>query len=385
MQFDVVVIGAGIVGSSCAYFLAREGPRVCVVDRGGIAGGTSGSGEGNILVSDKGPGPELELATLGCLLWEDLAAQFADDFEYENKGGIIVAENAADMSGLRAAMEAVRGSGVAVSEMDLGDLREAEPYLARDVAGGAFFPQDAQVQPMRASAALMRQALALGAVFLDHTEVVAIDRDARGAVSGVRTRGGLIATPRVVNAAGPWSAQIASMVNARVPVQPRKGHIVVTEPLPPLVRHKVYDAGYGDTVNSGDSALQIASVVEGTKSGTILLGSSRQLKGFDPAVEPAVVQAIVRRAVRFFPILASTRALRAYVGFRPFMPDHLPAIGEVPDVPGFYVNTGHEGAGIGLGPISSKLLGEIILGQSPTMDLTPFDPARFAGSAIACA
>jgi glycine/D-amino acid oxidase-like deaminating enzyme len=121
----------------------------------------------------------------------------------------------------------------------------------------------------------------------------------------------------------------------------------------------------------------VASVVEGTKSGTILLGSSRQLVGFDSTIEVPVVQAIVRRAVRYFPILAHAHALRTYVGFRPFAPDHLPVIGEEPDVPGYYINTGHEGAGIGLGPISGKLLSQLILGQALDMDLAPFLPTRF--------
>jgi glycine/D-amino acid oxidase-like deaminating enzyme len=108
-----------------------------------------------------------------------------------------------------------------------------------------------------------------------------------------------------------------------------------------------------------------------------LLGSSRQLVGFDSTIEVPVVQAIVRRAVRYFPILAHAHALRTYVGFRPFAPDHLPVIGEEPDVPGYFINTGHEGAGIGLGPISGKLLSQLILGQALDMNLAPFLPTRF--------
>ena len=139
----------------------------------------------------------------------------------------------------------------------------------------------------------------------------------------------------------------------------------------------MYEAGYGDTVSSGGADLQVAAVIESTKSGTVLLGSSRERVGFDRSVSTSVIRAIAQRAVRFFPFLAEARAIRAYAGFRPFSPDHLPIIGADPRLRGYYVNTGHEGAGIGLGPISARLLTQIIMGERPEMDLAPFAPDRF--------
>ncbi len=377
MYADAVVVGAGIVGASCAFFLAQGGLKVALVERGGIASGTSGSGEGNILVSDKEPGAELVLAQQGCLLWKTLASFLPEDFEFEEKGGVVVAETDVHLHGLTERTAALCDAGVTAQMLTDAELRELEPHLAHDLAGAAYFPQDAQVQPMLACAALVKHARQHGTLLLDHTEVTAVERDTQGAIRVVLTSQGPITTPRLINAAGPWSSQLAALVGLDLPIQPRKGHIVVTEPLPRLVHHKVFEASYSDTVNSSEADLQVASVVEGTKSGTILLGSSRQLVGFDPTVEVRVVQAIVQRAVRYFPILAHAHALRTYVGFRPFAPDHLPVIGAVLDVPGYYVNAGHEGAGIGLGPISGKLLSQLILGQALDMDLTPFLPARF--------
>ena len=377
MHVDAVVIGAGIVGASCTFFLAQEGLKVALVERGGIASGTSGSGEGNILVSDKEPGAELALAQQGCLVWKRLASILPDDFEFEEKGGVVVAETDEHLHALTRRTSALGGAGVTAHLLTSSQLRELEPHLAHDLAGAAYFPQDAQVQPMLACAALVKHARQHGAVLLDHTEVIAVERDKQGAICGVLTSKGPITTPLLINAAGPWSSQISALVGLDLPIQPRKGHVVVTEPLPRLVLHKVFEASYSETVNTSDTIPQVASVVEGTKSGTILLGSSRQLVGFDSTIEVPVVQAIVRRAVRYFPILAHAHALRTYVGFRPFAPDHLPVIGEEPDVPGYYINTGHEGAGIGLGPISGKLLSQLILGQALDMDLAPFLPTRF--------
>ncbi len=377
MDADAVIVGAGIVGASCAYFLAEAGMRVCVVERSGVAGGTSGSGEGNILLSDKVPGPELEMARAGLALWAQLARDLSDDIEYEEKGAIVVAEDAAQLEALQATVAAVSAAGVEARLLDASDLHAAEPYLASDVAGAAYYPRDAQVQPMLATAALLRAARRHGAILLDHTELKQVERDGQGAIVAAQTTRGRIRTPRLVNAAGPWSPAVAALCGTELPVRPRKGHIVVTEPLPRLVYHKVFEAGYAGTVASDEAALQVAAVVEDTRGGTILLGSSRQLVGFRPGVEVAVLRAIVRRALRFFPILASVQALRAYVGYRAFAPDHLPIVGADPAVPGYYVNTGHEGAGICLGPISGKLLAQLVLGRTPEIDMAPFRPDRF--------
>lgn len=377
MQADVVIVGAGIVGSACAYYLARGGLRVYILDRGSIANGTSGSGEGNVLLSDKLPGPEMELAKLGRQLWEELAGTLPDDFEFEPKGGIVVAETEAQLANMEATIAGLHAAQVSVERLSPADLAREEPFLARDLPGGLYFPQDAQVQPMLACAALVKAAKTFGAVFLPQTALLKVELDSRGAVQAALTEAGRIETPRLINAAGPWSSQLAEMVGLDLPARPRKGHIIVTEPLPLLVRHKVFEGSYADTVNSGEAVLQVASVVEGTRSGTILLGSSRQLVGFDPAVDNQVLRMIARRAVRFFPVLAGVQALRAYAGFRSFTPDHLPVIGESKQVPGFFINTGHEGAGIGLGPISARLLSQLILKQIPALDPTPFRPERF--------
>ncbi len=374
---DVVVIGAGIIGAATAYFLAKAGLSVCVVERGGVAAGTSGSGEGNILLSDKLPGPELELAKRGVLLWGQLQTELPEDFEYEPKGGIVVAENSQGLPGLARSVNDLQAAGVRCGLLSESEVREAEPFLSHQIGGAAYFPDDAQVQPMLATAALLKGAVRYGATFQPYTTVQAIDLDKTGRVSGVRTSRGYLTTRQVVNAAGPWSPALATLVGIDLPIRPRKGHIIVTEPLPKLVHHKVFEAGYSDTVNSSQSDLQVASVVEGTQSGTILIGSSRQLTGFDPTIEVRVLRALVERAVRFFPVLQKVNALRAYTGFRAFAPDHLPVIGEWPTVPGFYINTGHEGAGIGLGPISGQLLSQLITNQPPALDPTPYSPKRF--------
>ncbi|MBV9712263.1 MAG: FAD-binding oxidoreductase, partial [Ktedonobacteraceae bacterium] len=361
MNADIVIIGGGIIGSSCAFFLAREGVKVVLVERGGIAGGTSSAGECNILVSDKIPGPELALAQLGRRIWQDLADELADDFEFDAKGGILVAETGEDWIALEHHTRQLLSAGVNARLLSGEELYELEPYLARDIVGAALFPEDAQGHPPSACRALVKNAQQHGLTVLDHTEVLAIERDRQGAIRSVVTSEGTISTPCVINAAGPWSKQVAGLVDYNLPVLPRKGYVLVTERLPTHVYHKVMEVGYTTTVSQAENDLSVAAVIEGTRSGHILLGSSRQFVGFDETIEQRVVQAILQRAQRFFPAFTAMHSFHVRTGFRPYSPDSLPIIGEVPGVPGFYVNSGHEGTGFGLGPISGKLLSQLIL------------------------
>ena len=109
----------------------------------------------------------------------------------------------------------------------------------------------------------------------------------------------------------------------------RRGVVLVTTPLPGAIRHKVYDADYVGAVASGDADLQTSGVVESTQAGTVLIGSSRQRKGFDDTIESKVLKALARRAIALFPMLAGVPVMRAYGGFRPYAPDHLPIIARV--------------------------------------------------------
>ncbi|WP_424531665.1 NAD(P)/FAD-dependent oxidoreductase [Sphaerisporangium viridialbum] len=375
---DVVVIGAGVVGAACAYFAAKAGLAVTVVDRGGVAAGTTGAGEGNILVSDKEPGPELELALLSNRLWRELAV--LGGFEFEPKGGLVVAETAEVLEALTALAEEQARRGVEQAPVAPGELPGYEPHLTRNLAGAVFYPQDAQVQPMLAAARLLRHAP--GVTLRTRATVTGFLRDG-DRVTGVRTSGGDIPAGAVVNAAGTWSGELAALAGLDLPVLPRRGFILVTEPISgrlgvPLIRHKVYTAAYVTDVASDSAGLSTSAVIEGTPAGTVLIGASRERVGFDRTMSIPVVEALARQAVALFPVLADRRVIRAYCGFRPYCPDHLPVIGADPRAPGLYHACGHEGAGIGLAPATGHLIAGLLTGAAPELDLSPFRPERFA-------
>ncbi|QIJ65698.1 FAD-binding oxidoreductase [Streptomyces sp. JB150] len=373
---DVVVVGAGMVGAACALYAARAGLDVVVVDRGPVVGGTTGAGEGNLLVSDKEPGPELRLALHSCRLWAELAEEFGTAVEYEAKGGVVVASGPAELAALDRLAAAQQAAGVRTTRVDADELSEVEPELAPGLAGGVLYPQDAQVMPALATARLLR---ASGARLLTGTTVTGVLRTAGGAVRGVRTGRGELHAPAVVNAAGTWGGEVAALAGVALPVLPRRGFVLVTEPLPPRrVRHKVYAADYVADVADDSAALRTSPVVESTAAGPVLIGASRERVGFDRSVSLPAVRALAAGAVRLFPFLAGVRALRTYAGFRPYLPDHLPAIGPDPRVPGLHHACGHEGAGIGLATGTGQLIARVLAGERPELDLGPFRPDRFA-------
>ncbi|WP_149183645.1 FAD-binding oxidoreductase [Streptomyces sp. TRM49041] len=373
---DVIVIGAGVIGAACAFYAARAGLAVTVVDRGSVAGGTTGAGEGNLLVSDKGPGPELELALLSTRLWRDLAGLLPEEIEYEPKGGLVVASGEAGMRALHDFAAGQEEAGVTAQEVSADRIRELEPRLAHGLPGGFLYPQDAQVMPALAAAHLLRAAGERVRVRLGE-EVVGLLSGSAGEVSGVRTTAGEIHAPHVVNAAGTWGGQLARFAGVELPVLPRRGFVLVTEPLPRVVRHKVYAADYVADVASGSAALQTSAVVEGTPAGPVLIGASRERVGFDRTLSTEVVRRLAAGATALFPVLATVRAMRTYAGFRPYLPDHLPAIGPDPRVPGLLHACGHEGAGIGLAPATGLIIAACLAGGEPPVDIRPFRPERF--------
>lgn len=383
MVFDVIVVGAGIVGAAVARDLARDGHRVVVLDRSAAASATSAHCEGNILVSDKGPGPELDLALDARRRWPDLAGELRDELgpdvpsvEFEAKGGLVVSSTSSGALALSAFAAAQRTAGVDAQEVDAAAAHELEPFLTDALTSAVWYPGDAQVHPTIAVEALLASARRSGAHQLTGAEVTGPIHDADGALCGVLTTAGPVHAPVVVNAAGPWSGGLGARLGAAIPVRPRRGVVLVTARMPQRVFHKVYDADYVGAVGSGSEDLHTSSVVESTAAGTVLIGSSREQVGFGDELSAQLLGELARKALVLFPFLADCAVVRTYAGFRPHVPDHLPVIGADPRVPGLWHATGHEGAGVGLSIATSALLAALLGGREPTVDPAPFAPGR---------
>jgi D-hydroxyproline dehydrogenase subunit beta len=333
---DAIVVGAGICGTAAAYFLQERGLDVLLLDRGAVSGGTTGLGEGNVLVSDKPPGSEHELALLGRDLWLELGERFP-------------------------AARVTRKGALLLDHPDGAEAGQLEPALAPGVRV-LHEPEDLQVDPSG-----LTRALAAELTVREGASVASVEQGSVTLENGER-----LACEHIVIATGPWAAALTGL-----PVEPRKGQVVALAAPPQMIRHKLIEAGYVDAVAAGDDGLAIAVVVEQTLDGDeVLVGSSRERVGFDLAVREEVTQAMLERAIRFVPGLAELPVTRSWSGFRPWLRDGLPAVG--PLGPGVWTSTGHEGAGVCLGPISGRLLAQMICGEQPPLDPAPFDPRRFS-------
>lgn len=377
----VVIVGAGIVGAACAFFAAKAGCDVTIVDRGQPGSGTTSRGEGNLLVSDKGPGPELDLMRFSRSLWLEIGVELGrETIELEEKGGVVVATTAAAIEPLTAFAHGQARAGVRAEKCS--NLRDVEPHLSPDLPAGIFYPEDMQVQPVLAAVALLTGAIQRGAQFRTNTEATGVRIDQSGVVTALRTSRGDVGADVIVNAAGTWGGVVGEILGAPIPVAPRRGFVLVTEPMPKLVNHKVYSADYIANVASSQAGLETSGVVEGTRGGTILIGASRERVGFDTTLRPDIVAQLARQAITLFPMLAGVNVMRVYRGFRPYCPDHLPVIGADRRVPGVYHAGGHEGAGIGLSAATGYAITEQILGRdlvaATGVDFSPFSPDRFA-------
>jgi len=378
---DVILLGGGIVGAACAFYLAREGVRVTTLEAGRLIAGTSRACDGLLLLWDKVNDPEFELARRSVQLWRDLSGELGeasdDALEFTVSGCLALAKDAAQ----REAMEAIRAKMVRwgipseVEWLEPEEIPRLEPNVARDLAGALYFPNDLMVDARRATMTLHRRGVDAGARLLDGLGDLRVIAEG-GAVKGVAGRDGEYRAGCVVVAAGAWTPLVLKPLGIEVGIRPRKGHILVVEKGPQLFRIPLMDTGYVATVESRAEDLQVGLILEGTMHGSVLVGASREYVGYDRSINPVAIARLARNMVRFLPALSQRRIIRTYAGLRPASDDRRPFIGPHGAYRGLYVAAGHEGAGITLSLATGRMIADMITGRETFMDPTPFDPAR---------
>ena len=361
---DAIVVGAGIVGAACAAALARDGMRVLVLESGVAALGTTAAGMGHLVVMDDSPA-QIALTGHSAALWaaQDETMRTASELEW--CGTIWVAEDDAQMDAVREKQRLYAQHGITSEVLDERSVREAEPNLRPGLAGGLRVPSDGVIYPPAAAIALLQEARRLGSVVREGARVDEI------VANGVRCAGETLSADVVVNAAG----AAAATLTVGLPVVPRKGHLVITERHPGFCQHQIVELGYLTSahVMTGES---VAFNVQPRITGQVLIGSSRELVGWDAAVNRRVVGRMIERACAFMPALAHLTAVRTWTGFRPATPDKLPLIGRWPEVPGLWIAAGHEGLGITTSLGTAAVLADLIAGREPAVDAGAFAPDR---------
>ncbi len=366
---DAVVIGAGIVGAACAEALARAGRRVLILDASFAGGGTTAAGMGHLVAMDDSPA-QLALTAYSTQLWTALVSELPSNVEYDACGTLWVAEDEEQMDAVREKQRTYADSGIDAETLSPAQLAEAEPHLRPGLAGALRVPGDAVIYPPNAALALVQRAVEKGAQLREGIRVDAIGP--REVLAGSER----ISCDCVINAGG---AQ-APALTPGLPIVPRKGHLVITDRYPGFCRHQLVELGYLASAHTMTTE-SVAFNVQPRATGQLLIGSSRELVGWDASINRAIVRKMLDRALDFMPGLALTSAIRSWTGFRPATPDTLPLIGAWEEVPGLWIAAGHEGLGITTSLGTGQLIADLIVGQQPAIDPAPFAPARVLSTA----
>ncbi len=361
---DAIIVGAGIVGAACAYSLGRHGLRVTVLESAFAGGGTTAAGMGHIVVMDDSEA-QFALSSWSQGLLDDLLPQLPPSTEFARCGTLWIAEDAPQFEAARAKLAFYRERGVKAELLGPDELSRAEPTLRAGLAGGLRVPGDGVVYPPAVARWLVDQATRQGATVVERVEVQAIHSRA------VSTSTGRLEADVIINAAG----AAAPRLTPGLPIVPRKGHLAITDRAPGFCGHQVVELGYLRSAHTMNAA-SVAFNVQPRATGQLLIGSSRELVGWDASINRDVLARMLRRAIRFMPGLARLPVVRTWTGFRPTTPDSLPLIGAWTAVDGLWIAAGHEGLGITTALGTGSMLASLIVGKPPTIDSTPFAPDR---------
>ncbi|SFE56440.1 sarcosine oxidase subunit beta [Alteribacillus iranensis] len=382
MSYKVIVVGGGLIGSSTAYYLAKFGAEVTLVDAKDIASGTSGACDRAIMLQSKKPGPTLDLAIQSASVYETLEEELEADLEYNKAGGMIVIETEEELKAMEEMVERQQKAGIGVRLISGEEARERQPALSKNIIASTWWDQDAECNPLHVSFAYANAARRLGAELKLRSPVTGFLRE-KDRIVGVQLNNEKVYADAVVLAMGVWTPLLLEQLDIELPITPRRGQILVTEQLDKVMHGNVLSAAYIANKlrrNQGKQAEDpygIGLAIGQTHSGQLLIGGSRQFAGYETDTDPEVTRKIAEVAVRAFPMLANVRIIRTFTGLRPYTPDGMPVLGPVPGMEGIFVAAGHEGDGIALAPISGKVMANVACGEDPGIDIRPFSMDRF--------
>lgn len=360
--FDLIVVGAGIVGAACAEAAASEGLRVAIVEPGPVGGGSTAAAMGHLVAMDDDPA-ELALSAYSLRLWERYAP--LPEAEFSRCGTLWVARDERELAAVPAKIARLAAAGLSAEPVDARALYALEPQLAPGLAGGMRVPGEAVVYPPRMARHLVESAERAGAVLHAGRRVAELVGD------GVRLDDGARLSGPVLVATGVELPRLLP----ELPLRPRKGQLAITDRYPGLVHHQLLELGYADSAH-GDADSSVAFNVQPRPTGQILIGSSREFGAADREVSLPLLRQMLQRAFAFLPVLRELQAIRVWTGLRPATPDGRPYLGPVPGRGDVWVAAGHEGLGVTTALGSARLVVDGLLGRAPAIDPAPYLPAR---------
>ena len=415
---DAVVIGGGIVGACTAYYLARRGVKVALVEKGRVGAEQSSRNWGWCRQQNR-DARELPMATTSLALWEAMAGEIGESVGFRRTGLLYLSNDEAEIAGWARWRDFARTVGVTTFMLSSTEATERGKATGKPWKGGVFSSSDGTADPSKAAPAVARAIISAGGVVLQNCAARGIETSG-GRLSAVITEKGTIRTKVAVLAGGAWASSFCNNLGVRFPQASVRSSILSVEPVEglPDALHTTEvsttrrgDGGYTLAI-SGRARVDVTAQqlrfaryfvpmfarrwrnlapggVEGWRSGHETLRRWRldertpmeRMRILDPAVDEGTISEILRRARNLLPGLAKAKIASRWAGYIDSTPDGVPAIGEVPNIPGFILAAGFSGHGFGIGPGAGHLIADVITGQTPLVDPVPYKPERLTGSA----
>lgn len=362
---DIIIIGAGVIGTACAYFLARRGARVLLLERSFLAAGASGASAAMINLAPHSEVPEpLRLLNLEShRLIPELEQDFDRSVELVRGGSLFAALNDEESAYARRLAEEFRQMGIDSMILEGPEACRFEPLLNPKVQAACLNPVNYHVNPFRLCEGFLKAAQRRGAraefgVSVRHLKV---DDDK---IKRIDTNGGNYEADWVVVAAGAHTPQLLASIAPRIPVEPARGQVIITEACPLMTHRTIF---FGKHL-----------YVKQNVSGNFYLGSHTEFVGFENRITMEQLMSIIKTLGRGIPVLTRLKVLRCFAGFRPMSADELPIIGPMPDCPRLIVASGHGRTGMRYSASTGKAVSELILDRQTELPIEAFAVERFA-------
>ncbi len=378
--YDVVIIGGGIIGCSIAYNLSalKKFKRILLIEERGIAGGASGACDGVLSLLSKKGGIHIQMALESFFILKNLANTLPLDIEFREIPGLIVIESKEYVPFMeRFVMEQRKTTDLCIDFLSSREARKVEPSLSVGIAGAVRSPQNGQVNPIFLTFAFCEGARLNGVEIKKGEGVSRIEKLSQAGFRVFTSAGLFYEAERVVVSAGAWSPIVSESLGIHLPIKPRRGQLLVTEPVEKLLNHTIMSsryivAKYGVDIGGGEGL-----ALEQTHHGNFLIGATREFTGYDRRVSSLALERLAKTALEVVPVLEEVRVIRAFAGLRPWTPDGLPIVDEVD---GLILACGHEGDGICLSAITGKLVSELIAYGRTSLDISSLSLRRFRDS-----
>ncbi|MFL0197855.1 NAD(P)/FAD-dependent oxidoreductase [Clostridium sp. WILCCON 0269] len=366
---DVVIIGSGVIGNAAAYYLAKRGCHVIVLERSdNIGNGGSSRNGGGVRQSGRDK-RELPLAMYGVKnLWPTLSEELGMDVEYYKDGNLRLGKTEDHIKILNNLTSNANDCGLDVKMISGDEARNICPYLSEEVIGASWCPTDGHANPMLTTLAFYRRARQLGVRFITGEEVIEVKK-VKGKARQIITPNNIYEGENIILAAGYGSRKIAANFGIDIPMNQTLMEVIVTEAQPPMFYQMLGTAAadfYGHQ----------------SKHGSFVFGGSSGYEAFNkdngtPTTSSITASAICRGIMKYFPILEDAKVVRTWAGWIDECADHVPVISFVEEVPGLIIACAFSGHGFGISPTLGKLLSEMVADGKPSIDLSAFRYDRF--------